>query len=202
MTLRAATNAAHHCSADVVIEAAQTHCHTDVLNQPVCGDVLRVVQTSCTRHSVDRACLWVVLAGCPFRLELVPLPLYRWHCDSAELVQNWPFWSFCLWPKHLCVVGLTVLNILPLTSIGVAVMTQCMAQCSVLNICLWVHACEQWTFKTTLCKPYKSARLQCHSTACASLLQPIGFVLLQRPWAHIHELCIQMWKQVSARRCS
>ncbi len=63
MTTRAATNAAYNFSADIVIEAVQTHCHTDMLSQPtVRGNSLKVVQTQLLSG--------VLLAGCLFRLEV------------------------------------------------------------------------------------------------------------------------------------
>ncbi len=87
MTLRAATSAAHHFSADVVIEAAQTHCHTDMLSQPtVRGNSLKVVQTDLVSGSFQQVDLRY--QSCPSRLELAPLPQFCWHCGSAVLVQN------------------------------------------------------------------------------------------------------------------
>ena len=87
MTLRAATSAAHHCSADVVIEAAQTHCHTDMFSQPtVRGNSLKVVQTELVSRSFQQFDLRH--QSCPLRLELAPLPQLRWHSGSAVLVQN------------------------------------------------------------------------------------------------------------------
>lgn len=145
---------------------------------------------------LDRACLRVFSASCSFLTgagTIATILLALWQCYIG--VADWSLWNFCLWPDYLCVAGLTVLNILPLTTTCVALMTRCIAWCSVPNTWVWMHACR-WLVVNPI-------GLQGCNTDDTALLVPCCWIPLVTEAVSSNTRIIHLdAQQVSARCCS